>query len=396
MPSGQTPSLQIDLMAEGDNSKFTLFNDAITRLEDAFHRTLAVDLTSGDHTLIESEITGFGIMVCSGHAVARELIVPATVGSPPVATRRTFFVKNDGTAAGAVTVKHSAGGTTVVVAIGKMVQVNSDGTDMILLSAVGGTLDDLTDVDLTTLARIDFDVLRFINGTANWEPRSQGWLGINDQTGTTYTTVIGDAGYLIRLDNAAAITLTIPTNASVAYPVGTIMYFRQVGAGTVTIGGGGVTFNSPDDLIMGVTDESMKIIKVDTDEWDVVKDIDTVSAAVPFRFTVAVSDETTSITTGTAKITFRMPAAVTLTDVRASLTVTSSAGLPTVDINESGATILSTKITIDVGELTSVTAAAAPVISDADLADDAEMTIDIDVAGTGAAGLKVTFIGTYV
>ena len=71
-------------------------------------------------------------------------------------------------------------------------------------------------------------------------------------------------------------------------------------------------------------------------------------------------------------------------------------GLPTVDINESGATILSTKITIDVGELTSVTAAAAPVISDADLADDAEMTIDIDVAGTGAAGLKVTFIGTYV
>ena len=394
MPSGQTQSLQMDLMAEGDNVKYTLFNDAITRLEDAFHRTLAVDLTSGNHTLIESEITGYGIMVCSGHAVARDLIVPATVGSPPVATRRTFFVKNDGTASGAVTVKHATG-NTVVVAIGTMAQVNSDGTDMILLSAVGGTLDALSDVDLSTLAPIDFDGFRYINGTAMWEPRSQGWRGINDQVGTTYTTLIGDAGKLIRLDNAAAIALTIPTNASVAYPVGTVMYLRQVGAGAVTIGGGGVTFNTPDDLVL-TPDESAMITKVDTDEWDVTKDVDTISAAVPFRFTVAVSDETTTITTGTAKITFRMPAAVTLSDVRASLGTASSSGLPTVDINEGGATILSTKITIDVSELTSTTAVTAPVISDVDIADDAEITIDIDVAGTGAAGLKVTFIGTFV
>ncbi len=395
MPSGQTQSLQMDLMAEGDNSKYTLFNDAITRLEDAFHRELAVDLTSGNHTLIESEITGFGIMVCSGHTVARELVVPAEVGSPAVDTRRTFFVKNDGTASGAVTVKHSAGGTTVVVAIGVMAQVNSDGTDMVLLSAVGGTLDALSDVDLSTLAPVDFDVFRFINGTAMWEPRSQGWLGINDQTGTTYTTVIGDAGYLIRLDNAAAIALTIPTNASVAYPLGTIMTIRQVGAGAVTIGGGGVTFNTPDDLVM-LIDETAIITKVGTDEWDVTKDVDTISVPVPFRMTVAVSDETSTITTGTAKITFRMPAAVTLSDVRSSLTTTSSSGLPTVDINEDGATILSTKLSIDVGELTSTTADDAPVISDVNIADDAEITIDIDISGTGAAGLKVTFIGTYV
>ena len=107
-------------------------------------------------------------------------------------------------------------------------------------------------------------------------------------------------------------------------------------------------------------------------------------------------DETSTITTGTAKITFRMPAAVTLSDVRSSLTTTSSSGLPTVDINEDGATILSTKLSIDVGELTSTTADDAPVISDVNIADDAEITIDIDISGTGAAGLKVTFIGTYV
>lgn len=113
-----------------------------------------------------------------------------------------------------------------------------------------------------------------------------------------------------------------------------------------------------------------------------------------WELVVAVGDETTAITTGTAKVTFRMPRAVTLTAVRASLTTASTSGTPTVDINEGGTTILSTKLTIDANEKTSTTAATAAVISDSALADDAEMTIDIDVAGTGAAGLKVTLIGT--
>jgi hypothetical protein len=108
---------------------------------------------------------------------------------------------------------------------------------------------------------------------------------------------------------------------------------------------------------------------------------------------IAVSDETTAITTGTAKVTFRMPYAFTLTSVKASLSTASSSGIPTFDINEGGTTILSTKLTIDANEKTSATAATAAVISDATLAADAEMTIDIDVAGTGAKGAKVYLIG---
>src|SRR5262245_37577626 len=108
---------------------------------------------------------------------------------------------------------------------------------------------------------------------------------------------------------------------------------------------------------------------------------------------VAIGDETTAITTGTAKITFRMPFRMVLTSVRANLNTASSSGTPTVDINEGGTTILSTKLTIDANELTSTTAATPAVISDNVLADDAEITIDIDTAGTGAKGLKVTLIG---
>lgn len=108
------------------------------------------------------------------------------------------------------------------------------------------------------------------------------------------------------------------------------------------------------------------------------------------------SDLTTAITTGTTKAYFRSPLAFTLTDVRASLlTAQTSGNIFTVDINESGTSILSTKLTIDNTEKTSVTAATPAVISDTSIANDAEITIDVDQVGSGtAAGLIVTLIGT--
>lgn len=110
---------------------------------------------------------------------------------------------------------------------------------------------------------------------------------------------------------------------------------------------------------------------------------------------IACSDEATALTAGAAKVTFRMPYAFALSGVRASLTTAQTGGsILTVDINEGGASILSTKLTIDNGERTSTTAATPAVISDAVLADDAEITIDLDQIGDGTAkGLKVYLIG---
>lgn len=117
------------------------------------------------------------------------------------------------------------------------------------------------------------------------------------------------------------------------------------------------------------------------------------TAAVDIQ--AACSDETTALTTGTAKVTFRMPYAMTVYEVRASLTTAQASGsIFTVDINESGTSILSTKLTIDNTEKTSKTAATPAVISDSSLADDAEITVDIDQIGDGTAkGLKITLIG---
>jgi len=111
---------------------------------------------------------------------------------------------------------------------------------------------------------------------------------------------------------------------------------------------------------------------------------------------IACSDETTALTVGTAKVTLRMPYGFTLSAVRSSVTTAPTGSVLTVDINENGSSILSTKLTIDATEKTSTTAATAAVISDASLADDSEITIDIDAVGStiAGAGLKVYLIGT--
>jgi hypothetical protein len=66
------------------------------------------------------------------------------------------------------------------------------------------------------------------------------------------------------------------------------------------------------------------------------------------------------------------------------------------DINENGSanSILGTKLTVPNGTRTSVGGTPA-TITDSTLADDSEISIDIDSIGAaGASGLKVTIIGT--
>ena len=110
---------------------------------------------------------------------------------------------------------------------------------------------------------------------------------------------------------------------------------------------------------------------------------------------IACGDETTATAAATAVVTFHMPYAFTLTGVKAGVTTAPVGSVLTVDINEAGTSILSTKLTIDASEKTSATAATAAVISDTGLASDALMTIDVDGVGssTAGAGLKVYLIG---
>lgn len=208
-------------------------------------------------------------------------------------------------------------------------------------------------------------------------------------TGTATITALGTAqagarritifdGILQLTHNATSMILI--TGANITTAAGDAAEWESEGSGNWRM----VNYARKDGTSLGGSPGSVSSVNGDTG-----------AVIVDIPIIVACSDETTPLSTGTGKVTFRMPYAFTLSSVRASLTVAQTSGsIFTVDINEGGTSILSTKITIDNTEKTSTTAATPPVISDTALADDAEITIDIDQIGDGTAkGLKVSLIG---
>ncbi|MAA66327.1 MAG: hypothetical protein CL581_16345 [Alteromonadaceae bacterium] len=109
-------------------------------------------------------------------------------------------------------------------------------------------------------------------------------------------------------------------------------------------------------------------------------------------FPISISDEVSVITTGTSKVTFRAPADFDVTKIKASLTTASTSGAVQVNVNLNSVSMFSTPITIDANETTSETAAVPAVLSTTALEDDDVITVDIDAAGTGAVGLKLSFV----
>lgn len=102
-------------------------------------------------------------------------------------------------------------------------------------------------------------------------------LSVNAQTGTTYTFVLADNGKFVTASNSSAQTYSIPTNASVAFPVGTQIHIIQIGTGQVTINA--VTSGTTTVLSTGGTAAAPKIaarygaatcIKTATDTWYVI------------------------------------------------------------------------------------------------------------------------------
>ena len=99
--------------------------------------------------------------------------------------------------------------------------------------------------------------------------------GINNQTGTAYTLVLTDDNKMVRCNNAGAITVTVPTNATEAFPVGSIVQLRQVGAGQITVApDSGVTINTAETLKSRKQGSTLALMKVAQDEWDLTGDVE--------------------------------------------------------------------------------------------------------------------------
>lgn len=206
-----------------------------------------------------------------------------------------------------------------------------------------------------------------------------------------YTLVIADKSRLVTMlpSSAAPMAMTLPTPGT-DFPNGWFCFVQNQESSAQlltltpndarTIDGGASLILAPGEGILLVSDG--------TDYYTMGG-----NSAPLTTLHFACSDESTALTTGTGKLTFRMPHRMWLSSVKASLNVASSGGAPAVDINCNGASIFSTTLTIDAAEKTSATAATAAVLSTTFLPDDSEITIDIDTAGTGAKGLKITLVG---
>ena len=153
------------------------------------------------------------------------------------------------------------------------IEAGADVTDTTNVTAAGA----LMDSEVTNLA----DVKAF--DPADYATAAQGVLAdsaaqaddvetadISAQTGTTYTLVIGDRGQIVTISNSSANTVTIPTNASVAFDVGSVVTVIQIGAGVTTIEGAtGVTVNgtSAGSVDISAQYQGVSLLKIATDTW---------------------------------------------------------------------------------------------------------------------------------
>ena len=147
----------------------------------------------------------------------------------------------------------------------------------------GGTITTSGTIAIDTATTVDVSTAQTLTNKTLTSPTLNAPLinlSLNAQTGTTYTFVLADNGKLVTASNASAQTYSIPTNASVAYPIGTQINIIQIGAGQVTIQA--VTSGTTTVSSTGATSTAPKLraqyssatcIKAGTDLWYVVGDI---------------------------------------------------------------------------------------------------------------------------
>jgi hypothetical protein len=136
-------------------------------------------------------------------------------------------------------------------------------------------LSGLSDVDLTTTAPTDGQVIAWNASSGKWLPVSVA-AGISIVAYTAdHTLATGDVGKYLRFSKGSAISCTVPANATVGIPVGSSIGLRAAGAGQLTVvAASGVTINTAETLKLRKQGSSATLLKVGTDAWDLTGDLE--------------------------------------------------------------------------------------------------------------------------
>ncbi|WP_200628831.1 hypothetical protein [Stutzerimonas balearica] len=104
----------------------------------------------------------------------------------------------------------------------------------------------------------------------NFDPATKQDKSTLVATATSRTLALTDAWNYVRPGTTSAITLTVPTNAAVAFEIGTEITIRALGNVTLAAASG-VTLNAPSGGTLSMTARmTVTIKKVATNEWDVI------------------------------------------------------------------------------------------------------------------------------
>lgn len=235
-------------LAAGNVDQFTVALDPDTTNEEI----VFITATSGDtFTIVRARAGTSGVQHSAG-ATVKHVLTSDDLNAFKLAISPVASMGFAGSTSGSTTVQATAiAGTTTLTL--------PAATDTLVGKA---TTDTLTNKTLTSPT---------LNTPTINDARQN--LTLNAQTGTTYTLVLTDNGRLVTLSNAAAITLTVPTNASVAFATGAVINIQQIGAGQVTVAGaGGVTVTGTGTKLR-TQYSAAALVKTGTDSWTLIGDL---------------------------------------------------------------------------------------------------------------------------
>jgi hypothetical protein len=142
----------------------------------------------------------------------------------------------------------------------------------------GGTITTSGTIAIDTATTVDVSTAQTLTNKTLTDPKIN--LAFNADSGSSYTAVLTDNGKVVTMDNGSGNTFRLPTNASVAFPIGTQINVLQIGAGQTTINA--VTSGTTTIQSTGASAAAPKLrarysaatcVKASTDLWYVFGDI---------------------------------------------------------------------------------------------------------------------------